>query len=237
MPTAEVAPSSPLAHHGTMPAGLDRRDESHDCCAVTWLGSAARPRGRRRSSTCRGCDASSRLDFVVVNGENAAHGFGITDKICAELYAAASMSSPPATMSGTSARSWPTSTATRACCGRSTFRARHAGQRLRHLPPRRRPRGAGRRTRWRGSSWMRSTIRSRPSTALLGEHRLGDVDAILLDFHGEATSEKTSMGHFCDGRASAVIGTHSHVPTADYRILAKGTAYRPMSACAATMIR
>jgi hypothetical protein len=60
---------------------------------------------------------------------------------------------------------------------------------------------------------------------LLNEHRLGDVAAILVDFHGEATSEKMSMGHFCDGRASAVVGTHSHVPTADYRILEHGTAY------------
>ena len=60
---------------------------------------------------------------------------------------------------------------------------------------------------------------------LLAEHRLGDIDAILVDFHGEATSEKNSMGHFCDGRVSAVVGTHSHVPTADCRILEKGTAY------------
>lgn len=49
--------------------------------------------------------------------------------------------------------------------------------------------------------------------------------AIIVDMHAEATSEKVSMGHFLDGRASAVIGTHTHVPTADYRILPKGTAY------------
>jgi calcineurin-like phosphoesterase len=60
---------------------------------------------------------------------------------------------------------------------------------------------------------------------LLLEHPLGTVDAILLDFHGEASSEKTAMGHFCDGRVSAVLGTHCHVPTADHRIFAKGTAY------------
>jgi len=47
----------------------------------------------------------------------------------------------------------------------------------------------------------------------------------LLDFHGEASSEKNAMGHFCDGRVSAVLGTHCHVPTADQRVLAKGTAY------------
>ncbi|MFZ0766677.1 MAG: YmdB family metallophosphoesterase, partial [Bradyrhizobium sp.] len=49
--------------------------------------------------------------------------------------------------------------------------------------------------------------------------------AILVDFHGEATSEKQGVGFFCDGRASMVVGTHTHVPTADHRILSGGTAY------------
>ena len=52
-----------------------------------------------------------------------------------------------------------------------------------------------------------------------------DVDAIVLDFHAEATSEKTAMGLFLDGRVSGVVGTHTHIPTADARILPKGTAY------------
>jgi calcineurin-like phosphoesterase len=51
------------------------------------------------------------------------------------------------------------------------------------------------------------------------------ADAIIVDFHGEATSEKQAMGFFCDGRASMVVGTHTHVPTADLRILSAGTAY------------
>jgi calcineurin-like phosphoesterase len=56
---------------------------------------------------------------------------------------------------------------------------------------------------------------------------LGAVaDAIIIDFHGEATSEKMAMGHFCDGRVSLVVGTHSHVPTADAQILSGGTAYQ-----------
>ena len=49
---------------------------------------------------------------------------------------------------------------------------------------------------------------------------------ILVDVHGEATSEKQSMGHYCDGRVSAVLGTHSHIPTADHWILPAGTAYQ-----------
>ncbi|WP_316014847.1 TIGR00282 family metallophosphoesterase [Roseobacter sp. HKCCA0434] len=53
----------------------------------------------------------------------------------------------------------------------------------------------------------------------------GRVHATLVDFHAEATSEKMAMGHWCDGRASAVVGTHTHVPTGDVQVLPKGTAY------------
>jgi len=53
----------------------------------------------------------------------------------------------------------------------------------------------------------------------------GQVNASLIDVHCEATSEKMAIGHFCDGRASIVVGTHTHVPTADAMILPGGTAY------------
>ncbi|MFL2883505.1 MAG: TIGR00282 family metallophosphoesterase [Pelagibacteraceae bacterium] len=53
-----------------------------------------------------------------------------------------------------------------------------------------------------------------------------NVDFIVVDFHGEITSEKMAMGHFFDGKATSVVGTHTHVPTADTRILNKGTAYQ-----------
>ncbi|MBY0423189.1 MAG: YmdB family metallophosphoesterase, partial [Parvularculaceae bacterium] len=60
----------------------------------------------------------------------------------------------------------------------------------------------------------------------LGQIVLGrDADAVVVDFHAEATSEKYGMGHFMDGRASLVFGTHTHVPTADDQILPGGTAY------------
>jgi metallophosphoesterase (TIGR00282 family) len=59
------------------------------------------------------------------------------------------------------------------------------------------------------------------------------ADAIIVDMHAEATSEKMAMGHFCDGRASLVVGTHTHVPTADGQILPAGTAYQTdAGACA-----
>jgi 2',3'-cyclic-nucleotide 2'-phosphodiesterase len=53
----------------------------------------------------------------------------------------------------------------------------------------------------------------------------GDADAFVVDFHAEVTSEKVAMGWHLDGRAAAVLGTHTHVPTADARVLPKGTAY------------
>ncbi len=63
------------------------------------------------------------------------------------------------------------------------------------------------------------------SRALDQCHLGRDCDAILIDFHGEASSEKMAMGHFVDGRASLVVGTHTHTPTADHQILPGGTAY------------
>jgi len=53
-----------------------------------------------------------------------------------------------------------------------------------------------------------------------------DVDFIVVDFHGEITSEKMAMGHFFDGQVTCVVGTHTHVPTADTRVLDNGTAYQ-----------
>ena len=53
-----------------------------------------------------------------------------------------------------------------------------------------------------------------------------NVDFSVIDFHGEITSEKMAMGHFFDGSSTCFIGTHTHVPTADTRILNKGTAYQ-----------
>jgi calcineurin-like phosphoesterase len=63
--------------------------------------------------------------------------------------------------------------------------------------------------------------------AVFKKHPLGGMaQAILLDVHCEATSEKMGMGHWCDGRASVVVGTHTHVPTGDAQILPKGTAFQ-----------
>ena len=78
-----------------------------------------------------------------------------------------------------------------------------------------------------GNVMMRNTDPMFPAVNdALVRNRLGrDADFILVDVHAETTSEKTAMGHYVDGRASLVVGTHTHVPTADHRILEGGTAY------------
>jgi metallophosphoesterase (TIGR00282 family) len=164
------------------------------------------------------------LDFVIVNGENAAHGFGITDKICAELYAAG------VDVITTGNHVWDR---------REIISYIDGDPRLLrpiNFPPGTPGRGHGIFALADGRTVLVVNAMARlfmdaiddPFAALerlLGAHPLGSVSAFFVDFHGEATSEKMSMGHFCDGRASAVIGTHSHVPTADYRIFPGGTAY------------
>ena len=164
------------------------------------------------------------LDLVVVNGENAAHGFGITDKICEQLYAAG------CDVITTGNHVWDR---------REIIPYIEGDPRL--LRPVNFPvgtpgRGHGVFATRDGRKVLVVNAMARlfmdaiddPFAAvgkLLDEHSFGKVDAALIDFHGEATSEKTAMGYFCDGRASAVLGTHSHVPAADHRILPAGTAY------------
>ena len=164
------------------------------------------------------------LDFVIVNGENAAHGFGITDKNCAEFYEGG------VDVVTTGNHVWD----------RREIMSYIGGDKrlLRPInyPPASPGNGFGIYPLADGRSVLVVNAMARlfmdaiddPFAAidrLLREHSLREVSAIVVDFHGEATSEKTSMGHFCDGRASLVAGTHSHVPTADHRILANGTAY------------
>lgn len=64
-----------------------------------------------------------------------------------------------------------------------------------------------------------------PAVAAAVEEVSKETPVIFLDFHAEATSEKVAMGWFLDGKVSAIVGTHTHVPTADERVLPRGTAY------------
>jgi len=168
---------------------------------------------------------SLALDLVVVNGENAAHGFGITETICQELYAA-----------GVDAIT----------TGNHVWDRREIIPYIAEDPRLLRPINFPKGTPGRGAGIFSAADGRRvlvvnamarlfmdalddPFAAVeaaLASDPLGTVDAAIVDFHGEATSEKMAMGHFCDGRASLVIGTHSHVPTADWQILPGGTAYQ-----------
>lgn len=166
------------------------------------------------------------VDFIVANGENAAHGFGITKSICQELFAAG------VDVITTGNHVWDQ---------RETLT--YITQEKRLLRPLNYPvtapgKGYIVATTLKGKKVLVINAMARlfmdalddPFNlvdTVLKQHPLqASVDAILLDFHGEATSEKMAMGHFCDGRASFVVGTHSHVPTADAQILPKGTAYQ-----------
>ena|SRR5437773_3664229 len=165
------------------------------------------------------------LDFVVVNGENAAGGFGITEQICNQLYAAG------VDVITTGNHVWDQKETL-------SFIPRHS----RLLRPENFPAGTpgeghgvfeapgGRRVlviNLMGRLFMDAL--DDPFAAvterLKGYRLVENADAILVDFHGEATSEKQAMGHFLDGRVSVVVGTHTHVPTADARVLSGGTAY------------
>ncbi|MEA4837432.1 MAG: TIGR00282 family metallophosphoesterase [Rhodospirillaceae bacterium] len=166
------------------------------------------------------------LDFVVVNGENAAHGFGITGKMCDELFDAG------ADVITLGNHSWDQ---------REILSYIDSEPRL--IRPLNYPagtpgRGAGIYAAGQGRKIMVVQVMGRlfmdplddpfrQMEAELVRHPLAaSVQAILIDVHAEATSEKMALGHVADGRASLVVGSHSHVPTADVRIMPGGTAYQ-----------
>ncbi len=167
-----------------------------------------------------------KLDFIIANGENAAHGFGITAKHCAELYAAG------VDVITTGNHVWDQ---------RDIVQIIDSDKRLLrplNFPPRTPGRGATVIDVGHGGKILVINVICRlfmgladdPFQALeeeLKQHKLGrTVGAIIVDVHGEASSEKMAIANVVDGRASLVVGTHTHVPTADTRILPGGTAYQ-----------
>ena len=166
-----------------------------------------------------------RFDFVVVNGENAAGGFGITEDILRELIAAG------ADCVTTGNHVWDQREAL-------TFADRYERfLRPVNYPPGTAGRGANVYTAKNGARVLVVNVMGLlfmpalddPFQAVARELSAcalrSGCDAAVIDFHAEASSEKQTMGIFVDGRASLVIGTHTHVPTADWKILAGGTAY------------
>ncbi len=165
------------------------------------------------------------VDFTIVNGENSAGGFGITEAICQDFLDSG------ADVITTGNHVWDQ---------RETlvYIERHPRLlRPANFPAGTPGRGSGIYESARGGRVMVINIMGRvfmdpldcPFQAL--ERELGDgglkskADAIIVDFHAEATAEKQAIGHFADGRVTAVLGTHTHVPTADEHILPGGTAY------------
>jgi metallophosphoesterase (TIGR00282 family) len=169
--------------------------------------------------------ADWKLDLVVVNGENAAGGFGITEAIYRELLDAG---------------------ADAVTLGNHAWDQKEALVFIERAPRLIRPINFPAGTPGRGAAMIEAKNGARalvvnamgriymeplddPFAAI--DHELAacplqkGADAIVVDFHGEATSEKQAMGLFCDGRASLVVGTHTHVPTADLRVLPGGTAF------------
>ncbi|HJU31771.1 MAG TPA: TIGR00282 family metallophosphoesterase [Hyphomicrobiaceae bacterium] len=169
--------------------------------------------------------ARYRLDFVVVNGENAAGGFGITEAILEELLSAG---------------------ADVVTLGNHAFDQKDAlvfiERHERLLRPINYPAG----TPGKGVGLFKAAnggdVLVINAMGLVFMPELGcpfravdreieacglkrGADAIVVDIHGEATSEKQAMGYFVDGRASCVVGTHTHAPTADERVLPRGTAF------------
>jgi metallophosphoesterase (TIGR00282 family) len=168
------------------------------------------------------------LEFVVVNAENAASGFGITEKTAVELFEAG---------------------ADCLTLGNHSWDQREALTYIDREPRLLRPLNYPHLSQAPGKgAWMYEAPGGRrvlvinllgrvhmdslddPFSAVdraLEEAPLGMAcDAVIVDMHCEATSEKMAMGHFCDGRASLVVGTHTHVPTADAQVLPGGTAYQ-----------
>ncbi len=166
-----------------------------------------------------------KLDFVVVNGENAAGGFGITEAIYQDLIDAG---------------------ADVVTLGNHAFDQRETLVYITRQDRMLRPLNYPKDTPGRGAC----LVRARNGADILVMNVLGRVfmteldcpfravdaeltacrlkqgaDAIIIDMHAEATSEKQSLAYFVDGKASVVVGTHTHVPTADERILPNGTAY------------
>jgi len=160
-------------------------------------------------------------DLTVVNGENAAGGFGLTAKIAGELksHGAEVITS-----------------------GNHVFAQKEFVGELPGLERVLRPANYPPRAPGQGScvvevSGQKVLVMNiigrifldslddpfRAADAILAANP--DVRIVFCDMHAEATSEKTAMGWYLDGRASAVVGTHTHIPTADARILPKGTAY------------
>lgn len=164
-----------------------------------------------------------RLDLVIANGENSAGGMGITPEVVEELYA----SGINVITSGNHV--WKHKEIY------GTLDKDPALLRPANYPPRVPGKGSGIFFTEKGDKVGVLNLMGRVFLAELDcpfrkadeeiEKLSRETKVVVVDMHAEITSEKTAMGWYLDGRVSAVVGTHTHIPTADERILPKGTAY------------
>jgi metallophosphoesterase (TIGR00282 family) len=167
--------------------------------------------------------AEHRPDLVVVNAENAADGAGTSPRQAEELFAA-----------GADVLTGGNHTLRRAPY-LEVLRTNPRVLRPANLPPPGAPGGglaivetpAGKAAviNLQGAVFMDATASPFAIVDDLVAAAARHTPRIFVDFHAEATSEKVAMGHYLDGRVTAIVGTHTHVPTADARILAGGSAY------------
>ncbi len=166
------------------------------------------------------------LDFVVVNGENAAGGFGITPRICDQFLEAGADVITSGNHVWDQKSIVPYFKDERRLLRPHNYPEGTPGSGVAIFPD-----GAGRNVL---VLHFMALLFMPPlddpfhgiEMALLNRRLGDDIAAIIVDFHGEATSEKMAMAHMLDGRVSLVVGTHSHVPTADTHILPGGTGYQ-----------
>lgn len=170
--------------------------------------------------------AELKLDAIIINCENAAGGFGVTPAICDDLFAAG---------------------ADVLTTGNHVWDKAEISPYIQKQPRLLRPANMAREFPGNGAvihelaSGKRLGVINVMCNLFMAENgnmfealdkeieamRLGhEADFILVDVHGEATSEKVATGFYCDGKVSCVVGTHTHIPTADHRVLPQGTAFQ-----------
>lgn len=165
------------------------------------------------------------VDFVIVNGDNAAHGFGLSLSVCRELFAGGADVITSGNHGWISKEIQPLLETENRLLRPANYPAGTPGKGagLYRLPD-------GRKVgvlHVQGRIYMDSIENPFSAAAQwAGAVKLGrDAQAMIVDVHAEATSEKMAMGQHLDGKVSLVVGTHTHIPTADAQILPNGTAY------------
>jgi len=189
---------------------------------ILFIGDIVASAGRRLLSLVPALKEKEGIDLIIANGENAAGGFGLTRQVSDEIF---EQGIDVLTM------------------GNHVWDRKEIYQIIddpRIVRPANYPEGVP------GHGWTIVQDRKGLSAAVVnlsGRVFMADLDCpfhkagsvldeiaaqtkvIIVDFHGEATSEKVAMGWYLDGRVTAVIGTHTHIPTSDERVLPEGTAY------------